>query len=129
MASVVQTVCPGCHKMLRFPSDWVKVALRCKSCGTIVQVRQQPSSTPLAKPAAATAQASSAATRALLIGGILLVAVAAIGYLYGPQLWGPGSSWDLRNGTPPNGQAPVAGHHAQKSLLADDVFPRRLLII
>src|SRR5260370_30451252 len=48
MAQVVQATCPGCKKALRIPTDWVKKALRCKSCGTVIEVKQEPSSPPAA---------------------------------------------------------------------------------
>ena len=44
MAAVVQAPCPGCKRMLRFPSGWLRFALRCKNCGTVLQVRQKVSS-------------------------------------------------------------------------------------
>jgi len=57
MAQVVQATCPGCKKVLRIPTDWIDKTLRCKKCGTVVQLPQSPSSPTLAEPAAPLPQA------------------------------------------------------------------------
>jgi hypothetical protein len=50
MAQIVQAKCPGCHKTLRVPSDWVHKKLKCKHCGLVLQAKPAPSAVP---PAAA----------------------------------------------------------------------------
>src|SRR5262249_48317813 len=52
MAQVLQAVCPGCKNVLRVPAHRLPQRLRCKNCGTVVQVRRKPSSAPPPRPAA-----------------------------------------------------------------------------
>jgi hypothetical protein len=41
MSQVVQSLCPGCKKRLRIPSDWLQQAIRCKHCGTVLQAKDR----------------------------------------------------------------------------------------
>jgi hypothetical protein len=55
MAAVVNATCPGCKKVLRIPEEWVKQAIRCKHCGTVLKPKKTPAKEPPAKPKAAAA--------------------------------------------------------------------------
>lgn len=45
MSAVIQATCPGCKKLLRLPADWVNQSIRCKQCGTVVQVKKRSTTT------------------------------------------------------------------------------------
>jgi hypothetical protein len=61
MSAVIQATCPGCKKLLRLPADWVNQSIRCKQCGTVVQVKKRSTAT---TPKLASTQKSSAPTPA-----------------------------------------------------------------
>jgi hypothetical protein len=45
MSAVIQATCPGCKKLLRLPADWINQLIRCKQCGTVVQVKKRTTTT------------------------------------------------------------------------------------
>ncbi len=59
MTEVVRSACPGCRRSLNIPADWAGKVVRCKFCGSAMQVVQRvaapiAAAVPMAMPAAAT---------------------------------------------------------------------------
>src|SRR4051794_36123220 len=61
MSKIVQTKCPGCHKLLRIPAEWLKEPIRCKHCGKVLQSKpkSKAAQTPLTAPGSVTPDSQS----------------------------------------------------------------------
>ncbi|CAN5641552.1 hypothetical protein BH11PLA2_BH11PLA2_15740 [soil metagenome] len=61
MTASIKATCPGCRKLIRIPLDWSERAMKCKKCGTLVQMKRKESSPESVDTVAATAVATAAA--------------------------------------------------------------------
>jgi hypothetical protein len=52
MSQVIQAACPGCHRVLTIPADWLQQVFRCKHCGMVIQARPKTAPVPTPPPVA-----------------------------------------------------------------------------
>lgn len=43
MSASIKASCPSCHKLIRIPLEWSERAMKCKKCGTLVQMKRKES--------------------------------------------------------------------------------------
>ncbi len=57
MSASIKATCPNCRKLIRIPLDWSDRAMKCKKCGTLVQMKKKDTSPTVVAETTATAPA------------------------------------------------------------------------